>query len=147
MRQITVKEECLNRGECRYGLRGVKVKVPGLQGEFYVRSSDWDREEELELVLNSRPEDLEPMTLDALMAIPEPPCLITGDALNIKAEEMASQAEEESLPAPEGDVTCPADRCFLRSYWPPVCCPPETLNEFNSQERAKAAGVPILPMP
>ena len=153
MQQITVKQECLNRGECRYGLRGVKVKVPGYQGEFRIRSSDWGAGG-LELTLNSKPEErvswkdgIVEMTLGQILDLPETASLIIGGPLDMSVEDLKLALEAEELPAPDGDVTCPADRCFLRSYWQPVCCGPRLWNEFNSKSKAKAAGVPILPMP
>lgn len=156
MREITVRQECSNRGDCRYGLQGVKVKVPGYQGEFFVRSSHWeDAEEDLMLVLNSAPEEtgvdsFRCMDLEEILAIPEPPRLVTTRLSDIKIrpipEDLPLVTEPEELPPPEGDVCCPADRCFLRSFWPVVSdYRPSVWNEFNSQKQAKKAGVPILP--
>lgn len=101
----TVKEECLARNQCRYGLQGVRMRHEPTGREFECQGSEWG--EKGQLLVYSTAEEMvyypgkgpeEPFGLISLADI---------DLVNSRSSE-----------------TVPAEECVILSEWPVVCCRP-----------------------
>src|SRR5262245_37642774 len=108
----TVAQELRRRKDCRYGLKGVKVRVKGIRGQVFTGDGrQWDRHGKL--VLGLLPEGA-------------PPDACYPESARKRVREtgvlVLSSAELCEMVPPEGYLrNVPAEDCVLLSEWPIVC--------------------------
>jgi hypothetical protein len=116
----TVQEELERRGDCRYGMSGVEVRVRGYPGRFLVEHNHWNARGEL--VLTACPAEG-----------PRPtPGTCDCDLDDINRQHGDSELVVHTAACrywdtqyPSGTLhDVPAADCILASRWPIACCRP-----------------------
>jgi hypothetical protein len=117
---IGLQDELEARGNCRYGLSGVKVRVSGHEGLFTIWESHWAADEELQLTVY--PAD-GPSPIPLRCVDPEKHQL-PGYPIEMSFHTFKCFCFEGKYP-PGTLFFVPATDCTLASPWPVVCCRPK----------------------
>jgi hypothetical protein len=129
----TVQQELDDRGDCRYGLQGVRMRHEPTGRDFVCGGSEWGARGEL--LVYTRPEQPRPGK-----SAPAPPpgphtaeeyAAMTRQELGVYTLQELEDVFQPYAP----DEIVRADECVLLSRWPIVCCRPNRRRKFASAAR------------